>query len=90
MCVEMSSTHTVLVFALVAASSFIPVYVLEFCQMTDRDCYSDDKMASDTVKTRWNVSVSDLIQDLDQFSVSCKKLIGKTASYLSNFLNKGQ
>lgn len=72
---EMCSIHTVLVFALAAAASFTPVYVLEFCQSTDCDCHSHDRIASDTVVSRWNRSVSDLIQHLDQFSVSCKKLI---------------
>lgn len=81
----MSSIHTVLVFALVAAASFTPVYALEFCQSTDRDCHSDDNMASDTVKSRWNMRASNLIQDLDQFNVSCKKLTGKTDSCLSIF-----
>lgn len=79
---EMCSIHTVLVFALVAANSFTPVYVLESCQSTDRDCHSHDEKAPDTVKSRWNMSVSKLIQDLDQFRVSCKKLIGKTDSYV--------
>lgn len=67
--------QTVLVFALVAATSFSPVYVLEFCQSTDPGCQSHDKKLSDAVKSRWNTSASYLIQDLDQFSVSCKKLI---------------
>ena len=73
-----------LVFALVAASSFTSVHVLEFCQSTDRDCHGDnhDNMASNsqpslhTVKSRWNVSVSNLIKDLEQLKVSSKKLIG--------------
>ncbi|XP_070784268.1 protein adenylyltransferase SelO-like [Enoplosus armatus] len=71
----MCSIHTVLVFALVATTSFTPVYVLEFCQRTDPDCHSHDKKASDTFKSRWNVNVSNLIKDLNQFSVSCKKLM---------------
>ncbi|XP_073344544.1 protein adenylyltransferase SelO-like isoform X2 [Pagrus major] len=66
--------HTV-VFALVAAASFSPVHVLEFCQSSDRDCHSHDKTTSDSVKSRWNISASNLIQDLDQFRVSCRKLI---------------
>ncbi|TDG97460.1 hypothetical protein EPR50_G00226400 [Perca flavescens] len=73
----------VLVFALVAASSFTYVHVLEFCQSTHHGCNSDSrdnkgsksKLSHHTVKSRWNMSVSNLIQDLDQFRVSCKKLI---------------
>lgn len=72
--VEMSSIHTVLVFALLSAASFTPVCLLEFCQSTDSDCHSHDKTASD-VRSRWSVTVSQLIQDLGRFSVSCKKLI---------------
>ncbi|GAA6213575.1 uncharacterized protein LOC108899996 [Lates japonicus] len=77
----MWSIYSVLVFALAAASSFTPVYVLEFCQSPDSDCHSDDDTASNsqssphTAKSRWNVSASNLVQDLDQFRVSCKKLI---------------
>ncbi|XP_054479120.1 protein adenylyltransferase SelO-like isoform X2 [Anoplopoma fimbria] len=78
----MWSRYNMLIFALVAATSFPPVHVLEFC--TDRDCHSDshDNMASstsqlseNTFKSRWNISVSNLMQDLDKFRVSCKKLI---------------
>uniref|UniRef100_UPI0037E9B91C protein adenylyltransferase SelO-like n=1 Tax=Semicossyphus pulcher TaxID=241346 RepID=UPI0037E9B91C len=72
---KMCNIHTVLVFAVVLAASFTPVHVLEFCQSTDRDCHSHDKTSSDTIKSRWNRTVSNLIQDLDQFSVSCEKLI---------------
>ncbi|KAG8009591.1 Selenoprotein O [Nibea albiflora] len=32
-------------------------------------------MAPDAIKSRWNMSASTLMQDLDQFSVSCTKLI---------------
>ncbi|KAL7373569.1 hypothetical protein ABVT39_009747 [Epinephelus coioides] len=77
----MQSSYKVLAFALVAASSFTSVHVLEFCQSTDSDCHSHDSTASDnqlsphTVKSRWNISVSNLLKDLDQFRVSCKKLI---------------
>ncbi|XP_059182952.1 protein adenylyltransferase SelO-like [Centropristis striata] len=79
----MWSPDKVLVFALVAAFSFTPVHVLEFCQSTDHDCHSDshDDTASNsqlslhTFKSRWNISVSNLIQDLHQFRVSCKKLL---------------
>ncbi|XP_034069869.1 protein adenylyltransferase SelO-like isoform X1 [Gymnodraco acuticeps] len=80
----MWSPNQMLVLALVAASSFTSVHVLEFCQSTDRDCHSDDNhdnMASNsqpslhTVKSRWNVSVSNLIKDLEQLKVSSKKLI---------------
>lgn len=82
--VEMSSVHTVLVFALVAAVSVTPVYALEFCQSTDRDCHGHDtKMSPDAIRTRWNVNASNLMQDLDQFSVSCTKLIGKTGFIMS-------
>ncbi|XP_039645966.1 protein adenylyltransferase SelO-like isoform X2 [Perca fluviatilis] len=79
----MWSPRKVLVFALVAASSFTYVHVLEFCQSTHHDCNSDShdnkgsksKLSQHTVKSRWNMSISNLIQDLDQFRVSCKKLI---------------
>ncbi|TMS09289.1 UPF0061 protein [Larimichthys crocea] len=72
----MSSVHTVLVFALVAAASVTPVYALEFCQSTDSDCHGHDKkMSPDAIRSRWNVNASNLMQDLDQFSVSCTKLI---------------
>ncbi|XP_049913182.1 protein adenylyltransferase SelO-like isoform X2 [Epinephelus moara] len=77
----MQSSYKVLAFALVAASSFTSVHVLEFCRSTDSDCHSHDSTASDnqlslhTVKSRWNISVSNLLKDLDQFRVSCKKLI---------------
>ncbi|KAM3593455.1 uncharacterized protein V6R79_013326 [Siganus canaliculatus] len=71
----MFSHHTMLVFALVAAASFAPVYNLDFCQSTDADCHSHDEKPSDSIKSRWNMSVSNLIQDLDQFSVSCQKLL---------------
>ncbi|XP_039982559.1 protein adenylyltransferase SelO-like [Xiphias gladius] len=77
----MRSICRVLVFALAAASCFTPVHVPEFCQGAGPDCHSHDDTASDsqppprTVKSRWNISVSDLIQALDQFRVSCKKLI---------------
>ncbi|KAM7369696.1 hypothetical protein PAMP_011000 [Pampus punctatissimus] len=77
----MLSVYKVLVFALVAASSFTPVYVLDFCQTTDPDCHSQDNTASNnqpsshTFKFRWNTSAANLIHDLDQFRVSCKKLI---------------
>uniref|UniRef100_A0A3P8SP37 Selenoprotein O n=1 Tax=Amphiprion percula TaxID=161767 RepID=A0A3P8SP37_AMPPE len=68
------------VFALVAASSFTPVYVLDFCQNTDADCHRHDAASNNqpspqTVKSRWNRNVSHLLHDLDQFKVSCRKLI---------------
>ncbi|CAJ1082663.1 protein adenylyltransferase SelO-1%2C mitochondrial-like [Xyrichtys novacula] len=66
----MSSIHTVFVFAVVAAVSVPPVHVLEFCQSTDPDCHSHD-----TFRSRWNKSVSNLTQNLDRFSISCKKLM---------------
>lgn len=82
--VEMSSVHTVLVFALVAAASVTPVYALESCRSTDRDCHGHDtKMSPDAIRTRWNVNASNLMQDLEQLSVSCTKLIGKTGFIMS-------
>ncbi|XP_068438376.1 protein adenylyltransferase SelO-like [Clinocottus analis] len=69
----------VLVFALVAASSFTPVHVLEVC--TDHDCFSQDstasgsQLSSNTFKSRWNINISKLMHDLDQFRVSCNKLL---------------
>ncbi|TMS09064.1 UPF0061 protein [Larimichthys crocea] len=72
----MSSVHTVLVFALVAAASVTPVHALDSCQSTDRDCHGHDtKTSPDAIRSRWNVNASNLMQDLDQFSVSCTKLI---------------
>lgn len=81
----MSNIYAVLVFALVEAAGITPVYVLEFCHSSGRDCRSLDKKASDTVQYRWNARIPNLIQELDQFAVSCNKLIGKPNSYLSIF-----
>lgn len=77
--------YRVLVFALAAASSFTPVYVQDFCQSnTEPDCHSHEDTPSDGQSSlqsaRWNMSSSDLIQDLDKFRVSCKKLMGKADS----------
>nr|XP_019958734.1 PREDICTED: uncharacterized protein LOC109639617 isoform X1 [Paralichthys olivaceus] len=75
----MWSIYRLLVFA--AASGFTPVHVLEFCHSDGPDCLSDGDAASNSrssqrsVKSRWNATVSNLIQDLDQFRVSCKKII---------------
>lgn len=74
---EMSSIHMVLVLAVVAAGRFTPVLALEFCLSADDDCHSQVKTALDIVKSRWNMSGSGLIEDLNQFKVSCKKLMGK-------------
>lgn len=74
----MSGIHTVLVFALVAAGHFTPVLALEFCLSADDDCHNQVKTASDVVKSRWNMS---LIEDLNQFKVSCEKLMGKVDSH---------
>ncbi|XP_060920536.1 protein adenylyltransferase SelO, mitochondrial-like [Labrus mixtus] len=63
----MCSIHTVLVLSVLVLVSFTPVQVLEFC-------HSQDMKASNTFKSRWNMS-SNLMQDLDQFRVSCTKLI---------------
>ncbi|CAI5672716.1 unnamed protein product [Oreochromis niloticus] len=77
----MWSTCTALVFALVAASSFTSVYVLEFCQNISPECHSDDNTASNsqsslhTVKSKWTLNASSLMHDLNQFRVSCKKLL---------------
>uniref|UniRef100_A0A8D2ZYK2 Selenoprotein O n=1 Tax=Scophthalmus maximus TaxID=52904 RepID=A0A8D2ZYK2_SCOMX len=75
----MWSVYRLLVFALAAASRLAPAHVLEFCHSSD--CHRDDDTASNgqpapnTVRSRWNMSVSGLVRDLDQFRVSCKKLI---------------
>uniref|UniRef100_A0AAQ4P5Y7 Selenoprotein O n=1 Tax=Gasterosteus aculeatus aculeatus TaxID=481459 RepID=A0AAQ4P5Y7_GASAC len=66
----------VMLFALVAASSFTPVCVLQFCTDGDGDCHRHDATASssrppNTFTSRWNASAS----NLDRFRVSCKKLI---------------
>lgn len=60
--VEMSSLHLVLVLTVVSASCLTPVHVLEVCH------------SPDSFKSRWNLSVSNLTQALDEFSVSCRKL----------------
>lgn len=77
---EMSSIHAVLVFALVAAGRFTHVLALESCLSADDDCHGQVKTAWDTVKSRWNMSGFGLIQDLNQFRVSCKKLMSKVDS----------
>ncbi|XP_034022311.1 protein adenylyltransferase SelO-like isoform X2 [Thalassophryne amazonica] len=63
--------------ALVAAVIFHSVHVLEFCESSGHDCHSEDVMASsqDTIKSRWNMSFTNLIHDLDDFRLSCNKLI---------------
>ncbi|XP_034428872.1 protein adenylyltransferase SelO-like [Hippoglossus hippoglossus] len=77
----MWSIYRLLVFALAAASGVTPVHLLVFCPSAGPDCHSDDDAASTSgpsqraVKSRWNVNVSELIQDLDQFRVSCTKLL---------------
>ncbi|XP_037612233.1 protein adenylyltransferase SelO-like isoform X1 [Sebastes umbrosus] len=79
----MWSPYKVLVFALVAASSFMLVHALDFCTSTDSDCSSDShdsttsssQLSTNAGRSRWNISVSKLIQELGQFRVSCKKLI---------------
>ncbi|KAM9839173.1 protein adenylyltransferase SelO-like [Aulostomus maculatus] len=63
----MWSVPDVLVFALAAASSVTPAHPLEFCSPTDPECLGHDVAAS-----RWT---RNLTQNLDQFRVSCKKLI---------------
>uniref|UniRef100_A0A3B4ZN00 Selenoprotein O n=2 Tax=Stegastes partitus TaxID=144197 RepID=A0A3B4ZN00_9TELE len=77
---KMWGIYRALVFALVAASSFTPVRVLEFCQSTDPDCHSHDTASDvqpspEAVKSRWSRNVSNVIHDLDEFKVSCKKLM---------------
>lgn len=67
---EMSSLQTVVIIAVVAAASFTPV-VLQFC-------YSYEATTSHSFRSRWNTSVSHLLQNLDQFKVSSKKLMGKS------------
>ncbi|XP_037311959.2 protein adenylyltransferase SelO-like isoform X2 [Pungitius pungitius] len=76
---DMWSPFKVMLIALVAASSFTPVCVLEFC--SDSECHSHDATAPSSrpppnaFKSRWNASASNLLRDLDRFTVSCKKLI---------------
>lgn len=67
---EMCSLKTVIFVAVVAAASFTPVY-LQFC-------HSHDETTSDCFRSRWNARVSHRLQDLDQFKVSSKKLMGKS------------
>ncbi|CAB1448643.1 unnamed protein product [Pleuronectes platessa] len=79
--VAMLSIYRLVVVALAAASGFTGVHLLEFCPSAGPDCHSDDETASTSrssqhaVKSRWNGTGSELIQDLDQFRVSCKKLL---------------
>ncbi|XP_068604379.1 protein adenylyltransferase SelO-like [Brachionichthys hirsutus] len=68
--IKMSTLHLVLVFAL-----FSRVYVLEFCQNGVSECTADERTPLDGVRSRWNASVSNLRRDLDQFIVSCEKLL---------------
>ncbi|XP_068199623.1 protein adenylyltransferase SelO-like [Antennarius striatus] len=68
--IKMSTLHLVLAFAL-----FSPVYGLEFCQSGGSECDTDERGALDSVQSRWNVRVTKLRQDLDQFVLSCKKLL---------------
>uniref|UniRef100_A0A672ZCM8 Selenoprotein O n=1 Tax=Sphaeramia orbicularis TaxID=375764 RepID=A0A672ZCM8_9TELE len=62
--------------------------MLDFCQSSDLDCHNHD-MSSDiqpsahTYKSRWNISVTNLMKDLDHFRVSSKKLIGTMKSNIS-------
>ncbi|KAM8823552.1 protein adenylyltransferase SelO-like isoform 2-T2 [Spinachia spinachia] len=66
---EMQRPFEVMLFALVAASGFTPVCVLEFCT------YTDSAEPPNAVMCRWNQSVWGLPRDLDRFRVSCKKLM---------------
>ncbi|XP_029978708.1 uncharacterized protein LOC115410981 isoform X2 [Sphaeramia orbicularis] len=76
----MRTFHRALVFALIAVNILSPIYMLDFCQSSDLDCHNHD-MSSDiqpsahTYKSRWNISVTNLMKDLDHFRVSSKKLI---------------
>ncbi|XP_041824064.1 protein adenylyltransferase SelO-like isoform X2 [Melanotaenia boesemani] len=77
----MWNTCRALVLALVAASNFPRVHVLDCFQSADTDCYSHANAASSSrpsssaVKSWWNVSFSNLTRDLDRFIVSCEKLL---------------
>ncbi|XP_028288606.1 protein adenylyltransferase SelO, mitochondrial-like isoform X2 [Parambassis ranga] len=71
-----------LLFAVTAAWSFTPVYVLEFCHGTDSaDCHDNTAANSQPssrftpIKSRWNMSDSNLLQSLDRFRVSCGKIL---------------
>ncbi|XP_029698658.1 uncharacterized protein isoform X1 [Takifugu rubripes] len=68
---EMCSLQTVALIAAVAAASFAPVCP-QFCPSVDQNCHGT---TSDYVRSRSETSVSPLIQDLDQFQVSSKKLM---------------
>ncbi|XP_056869560.1 protein adenylyltransferase SelO-like isoform X2 [Takifugu flavidus] len=68
---EMCSLQTVALIAAVAAASFAPVCP-QFCPSVDQNCQGT---TSDYVRSRSETSVSPLIQDLDQFQVSSKKLM---------------
>ncbi|XP_074549640.1 protein nucleotidyltransferase YdiU-like [Halichoeres trimaculatus] len=66
----MLSLRSVLVFAVLSASGLTPARSLEVCHGPDHDCPGPDSFRS-----RWKPSVSNLTQDLDQFRVSCRKLM---------------
>ncbi|XP_047424204.1 protein adenylyltransferase SelO-like [Mugil cephalus] len=74
-----SSICRPMLFALVVALGVAHVHVLEFCQSTDPDCHGHDDtktnspLSPQTLTSRCNVS--NLIHNLGQFRVSCKKLI---------------
>lgn len=87
---EMCSLQTVALIAAVAAASFTPVCP-QFCPTVDQNC---QETTSDWVRSRWETSVSPLIQDMDQFQVSSKKLMGTSdflvylnSLYLQNILS---
>ncbi|XP_028290089.1 uncharacterized protein LOC114454102 isoform X2 [Gouania willdenowi] len=72
-------TQKTLLAALMAAS-FTILTALDFCQSTECQSYDNvplnAEMSTQTVTSRWkNVSVSNTVQDMDYFRVSCKKLL---------------
>lgn len=74
----MFCTHTLLVFVLLPLGLLSAAHALDFCPSAENDCQSQVRTVQHTrVKSSSNVSVSDLIQDISQFKVSCKNLIGK-------------
>ncbi|XP_061777599.1 protein adenylyltransferase SelO, mitochondrial-like isoform X4 [Nerophis ophidion] len=69
-------------FAVVTATIVTIVHMQDFCQKADFECQSQDLSASaqqplsQSVNSRWNASVLNLIQNLDHFRVSNEKLMG--------------
>lgn len=67
---------------LVHVGLFAPAQALDFCPRAENDCQSPEKMVvhKRVESTTDKLGVSDLLQDITQFNVSCKNLMGKRNS----------